>query len=255
MSTAVLLVHHTGKQGMVERGSSVLRAACDSMLQLSDEDDVIRLESAKSKDARPFDARYLKLETVLIQGVTDADGEPVYSPVVVPATIHTNTELDQLTVRQRKVLDCISLEVFAGSGASVAEIAEATGIARTNLYNVISALMRNNLVEQSAPREPYAITAKGVELLNAVLDVSDVSVVSNVPVVFSEKNNTSRVQSVKSKTTDTTDTSSTNSQNQARHNKKFVSVVPPDDDTKSKKKDMFSGELPGMETRRKGVKD
>ncbi len=50
----VVLVHHTDKQERHERGSGALRGACDTMMQLTQTDDQLRVSCTKQKDARRF---------------------------------------------------------------------------------------------------------------------------------------------------------------------------------------------------------
>lgn len=60
----VLLVHHTGKAGDTERGSSALRAASDTMIGLHRERGVIELINTKQKDAVEFDPITVRLRQV-----------------------------------------------------------------------------------------------------------------------------------------------------------------------------------------------
>src|SRR5260221_12689973 len=60
----VLIIHHTGKNGIGERGSSVLRCACETMIELSKEDNYITLSCNKMKDAPEFSTRIFELRTV-----------------------------------------------------------------------------------------------------------------------------------------------------------------------------------------------
>lgn len=61
----VLLVHHTGKDGGQERGSSALRGAADTVLALTDDGDSLKLSCDKQKDARPFEPIRVRLVPVL----------------------------------------------------------------------------------------------------------------------------------------------------------------------------------------------
>lgn len=62
---SVLLVHHTGKDGLNYRGSSSIEGAADAMLHLAKTDaGSLELRCAKQKDAEPFDAIPLILESV-----------------------------------------------------------------------------------------------------------------------------------------------------------------------------------------------
>lgn len=65
---ATLLVHHLDKTGAAYRGSSVLEAACDAMLELREEDGQIVLHNTKNKDAallpdQPLELKVVKLDT------------------------------------------------------------------------------------------------------------------------------------------------------------------------------------------------
>jgi hypothetical protein len=60
---AVIVVHHSTKSAnAVERGSSALRGAADTMLFLSDDSRGIILSCEKQKDAAPFQAQFMRLE-------------------------------------------------------------------------------------------------------------------------------------------------------------------------------------------------
>ena len=59
---ARLIVHHTGKNGEDERGSSALRGAADLMAALKPDGAGLRLECVKAKDSEPFEPWNLHLE-------------------------------------------------------------------------------------------------------------------------------------------------------------------------------------------------
>lgn len=61
-NAARLIVHHTGKNGEDERGSSALRGAADVMHALRPDGGGLRLECVKSKDAEPYHPWRLRLE-------------------------------------------------------------------------------------------------------------------------------------------------------------------------------------------------
>ena len=65
-SATILVVHHTRKDGQIERGSNALRAAADVMIEckkFDDQGDVV-FECKKMKDAAPFKKATLQLEPV-----------------------------------------------------------------------------------------------------------------------------------------------------------------------------------------------
>ncbi len=75
LNTAILIVHHTGKDGTVERGHSSLRAAAYMIFSLYEKDDHYILENIKAKNSTRTSPKSLKLEiiddsAVLIETVT-----------------------------------------------------------------------------------------------------------------------------------------------------------------------------------------
>lgn len=61
---AVLVVHHTGKNTSVERGSSVLRGRMDVMVDVARKGDQITVSCSKASDFAPFDPMRLRIRAV-----------------------------------------------------------------------------------------------------------------------------------------------------------------------------------------------
>ena len=75
----VLVIHHTGKNtSRGDRGSTALRAACDTVIKLQRSDNTLSLICEKQKDWEPFEAMGFKLEVVQL-----AEGES--SCVITPS--------------------------------------------------------------------------------------------------------------------------------------------------------------------------
>ena len=159
LDCAVILVHHTGKDGQQERGSYSLRGAADSMIQLVDDDEFIQVECTKTKDAKPFPTYFMKLLPVDV-GVVDASGKRLETPVIVLGDPNRSDELNELTIKQRKVLQVMAMDIFE-HGCSVAEIAETVnGLQRQAVNRIVSRLKKLQFVQQEAPRQPYRLTDK-----------------------------------------------------------------------------------------------
>jgi hypothetical protein len=105
----VLLLHHTNKDGRVERGSTVLRAAADTVFFLTEQDpddelepaglparSLIRLSCEKQKDAEAFEPMTLERRKVWLDGVLDEDGDPESSCVI---RLPNAEEVAQLSAR------------------------------------------------------------------------------------------------------------------------------------------------------------
>jgi len=156
LDCAVLIIHHTNKGGIYERGNSALRGASDVMIKVSAEDDLIRVESAKTKDAQPFPTRYMQLITVPVE----IDGETVESAVMIAAEKVLQTPNDRLTINQQKILSTLALEIFT-NGATHGEIADVAGVPLHSLARILSRLLGLGFVKQDGKREPYQITEAG----------------------------------------------------------------------------------------------
>lgn len=152
----VLLVHHSGKSGGQERGSSAIRAAAYTMLEASDEDGVLRIACTKAKNSRPFDPLYFRL-------VEHGD-----SAVAVPAE-YVRRDESRLTNNQRVILEQLALDIFANTGMSASEIERVTGIASKTMYRTLDHLKQANFIRQSEKGNPYHITDKGRKALQSAI--------------------------------------------------------------------------------------
>lgn len=156
LDASVLLVHHLNKGGIVERGSGKLRDHADMMLKVSPDDDLVRLESSKTKDGSVFTPRYLRQVAITLDE-TDSKGNAVTSLVLEPAEKVIQTKSDPLTNNQFKILDALE-DVFM-DGASVNELVIYTSVAQSTTYGVIARLTKLGFISKSG--EKYEITEDG----------------------------------------------------------------------------------------------
>lgn len=80
----IMVIHHTGHGASDRaRGSSVLKASLDTEVFISkDSDGVVTVGNTKMKDAEPFKPLHFRLDSTLLDGWLDDDGEPVTSAVL-----------------------------------------------------------------------------------------------------------------------------------------------------------------------------
>jgi hypothetical protein len=149
--TAVLLVHHKTKSGEWERGSTVLRAAMDVMVEIDEQDGLFTVSCGKTKDAAPFPERYYRLQPIAESGVlvptNPAEWRDYHKPLNGP---------------ERAVLTVMAEDEFVGKGVRVPDLAgQLPTITERTIYRALRTLKRRGLVEQAQARAPYAIAEKG----------------------------------------------------------------------------------------------
>ncbi len=148
---AIVIVHHTGKNGNF-RGSSALYGSVESWIDVANDDGLITVSCGKSKDAKPFPPRYLRMV------------ESVESVVLVPADQVTQRN-SELTEGQRKVLETLALDIFTEAGAKRSELVSATGIPEPTMYKILSRLKRNGHISQGKRGDPYFISDEGMSAI------------------------------------------------------------------------------------------
>lgn len=147
MDAAVLLVHHTGKDGQLERGSSALRGAADAMFSLKEEDGILVLTTDKQKDAPEAEPVRLRLVPV---------GE---SCIIEPN--ETSVSLAGLTPNEREALQRLS-EVAMADGASDKEWRENSQLANGSYYRARKRLVDLGYVAPNGRPKRYSLTGLGI---------------------------------------------------------------------------------------------
>lgn len=137
-AAAVLVVHHTGKDGNQERGSSALRGAADTVVALSDDGDCLRLSCDKQRDDVPFDSLRVRLVPVTVGTVTTCVSQLATGPIALDLTRPRQAALDTL------------LRLYSAMGpVTVAEWFRelpAKTISQRRFYDVVDALVQASVV-------------------------------------------------------------------------------------------------------------
>jgi len=162
VGSAVILVHHTNAGGMIERGSKALRGNTDSMIRVNPADDLIIIESTKTKDMALPAPRRMALLPVMVAGI----GESLV--VVPPEVVHTSP--DHFTSAQRRLLDALSMET-SRDGITIRDIQELTGLSFGTINRALSNLKTKKLVHK--PKGSYALNAAGLKAAGVESDPLD----------------------------------------------------------------------------------
>ncbi len=159
LGCAVVIIHHTGKTGDNERGSSVLRGAADMMIAVTNEEGTIKVSCGKSKDSKPFPHRYLRLKEITIE----QNGKQVVS-CVLDMWQKVKTDPDALTPNQTRLLECLASEIFS-DGVRVPDLKGYANIgAGSTFYSALNTLMKRGFCYKKgkgAKIDPVVISETG----------------------------------------------------------------------------------------------
>jgi hypothetical protein len=157
LDAGVLVVHHPSKNHSSERGHSSLRGACDVMIEITNDDDVIAIRCEKSKDEKPFETHYLSPIQVQVEGSD-------FSVVLLPAD-KVIKKYDAVKGHAKRILETLHLAVFESIGARFAQLGKSSGVPEGSIHRVLSNLKQRGLISQSNTGEPYFITEEGRKAL------------------------------------------------------------------------------------------
>jgi len=145
---SVVLVHHSGKNGETERGSSALRGAVDTALAVSRaEDGGVIVSCEKQKDEARFEDLAFDLHVVDLG--TDGDGYPISSCVLSPRWSGTEGGESQGALGQASLKMCKALwDSFFENGATSEQWMSASGVAKSSFYRNRKDLVERGYVER-----------------------------------------------------------------------------------------------------------
>jgi hypothetical protein len=148
LGAAVVAIHHTGKNGEVERGSTALRGAVDTLIKMTADGASATISCEKQKDAEPFDN--LTVRRFAVAG-TDS--------CVLRFSADESTS--ELTPGERATLQALS--DVDEEGAAVTPWKNASGQPDTSFYRYRTELIKRGHVDeqQQGKRKRYVVTALG----------------------------------------------------------------------------------------------
>lgn len=150
---AVLMVHHSRKDSEVERGSTSLRGAVDTLLQVKVEDDLRTLLCEKQKDGPAFGSITFELS-------------PLFGSCVVAVSndvrLGGGSLTGSLTEKHVRSLTALS-ECAHGGTAAGSTWLEQTGLAKATFYRSVSDLMQGGYVamRERGATKLYSLTDSG----------------------------------------------------------------------------------------------
>ena len=153
----ILTVHHTTKSGGTERGSGAFKGAMDTQIKMTVEGEVRKITFEKQKNAASGEPRFVELK-------------PVGSSLVAIGSNQENATSDRITGKNKEVLEVLSSEMFATTGAKWARLQDALGwdvtpSSKSQLFKILTRLLKKGYITQGAKGDPYTITKAGRDML------------------------------------------------------------------------------------------
>jgi len=147
--SAALIVHHTGKNGEDERGSSALRGAADMMHSLKPDSSALKLECTKAKDIEVPESWTLHL-----------------SPTRDSCVLRLGSNPGQLGAQERQVLETLPA-AFGTNAAPSGQLMRASGVPERSYYRCLQTLETRGLlrIDQQGRTKLYSLTEAGIEEL------------------------------------------------------------------------------------------
>lgn len=160
LDCTVIVIHHTGKAGDSERGSSVLRGAADMMISITNEEGLVKIACGKAKDTKPFMHRYCRIQEIEIvqNGIKVISG-------VLEAWQRVKVDIKDLSPNQARMLEVLSSELFS-QGAKASDLKGYSNISNSSFYSAINSLIKKGYAKRlgkGASIDPVIITASGLE--------------------------------------------------------------------------------------------
>lgn len=146
VGATVLANHHTGKDGKMERGTTALRGAADTMIRVGSDGEIMSVVCDKQRDDAPFDKLSLRLK-------------PFRESCVVRSVEGEAEQLTKSALEALAALSSIALE----DGATSTDWEKATEQKHSTYQRNRKILVVLDLVDQKGAK--YVITAEGAKTL------------------------------------------------------------------------------------------
>lgn len=151
LGLTVFFAHHTNASGTRERGHSAMRGACDCMISMTQNDDVVIVENTKQRNAGVFEPIILKLLPMPSgQGMVFR-----LAADIIPG--------EALSVNQAKLLEVLR-NTFEAEGATKSEWQRTCpDVPERTFHRVCTVLVERGLVVKEGPRYRLAGPGRGAK--------------------------------------------------------------------------------------------
>ena len=146
--SAVVVVHHSGKAEKGERGSSALRGAADTMIELADEGGGrVRMSCSKQKEDAAFQDLVLERNTVTVEFL--GEGKVVQSCFLSPLGGETESGQGHADLGDASLQICRTLmDAFFEDGATGPQLMDASEQKKSSFYEKLKAAVEKGYIER-----------------------------------------------------------------------------------------------------------
>lgn len=146
----VLLVHHSGKDGLSLRGSSALEGASDTIIECRADGDAVTLKCQKAKDSAPFPSISLRSRVIGDSCLLESHGAVGLTEEMVDSERH---------------LLAILWDSFGTTGTGTTDLRDVSEMPKSTFYRALNALLARGVVlnSGSAARPLYRAVQQEVE--------------------------------------------------------------------------------------------
>lgn len=143
----VLMVHHSGKNGLDLRGASAFEGAATSVIKVTKDGEYVEVHCDKQKDVEPFPTIFLRLT-------------PQDQSAILTGRLGTPTG-EELSRNEEAVLTALR-DSFETTSATAAQLIEVSGVPRASAYRALNALVKRGAVRNigTEKRPAYALPAR-----------------------------------------------------------------------------------------------
>jgi hypothetical protein len=162
----VIVVHHKGKNALMERGSSALRGAADVMLEVTRQGQHVEIKGVKAKDAELLESVHLTTRVVMLG--YDEDGEILSSLVLDPREDPPASDADYADKRDPGLVIRTTLATVFGGEASGNALRDASGLGRTTYYDALKLEIAAGRIQRGGTQKKptFRLTPKAPEYVS-----------------------------------------------------------------------------------------
>lgn len=161
IAPAILVVHHSGKYGQLERGSTVMRGAADTMMHVTRDKDGPVIKCTKQKNDEPFPTLPMTIQQVADQTALVVPRTKQTKPITAPGESPLIALYREKTVLFLKAL----AESSNPDGLKLTEVCDLLHLPMPTAYRIRVDMTKKGFIHFAPDTRRCLITREGVKVL------------------------------------------------------------------------------------------